>query len=320
MKAIKTKMFWLNNGVYIACVIAFIIFACINPLLVSKNNILNILASASTFIVLGTGVSFAILTQGTDLSLGSIMYAAAAVMFFFFKQNKNMPIPSVMLIGMAVGILVGALNGFVIATLNVYAFLPTLATQVAFRGIGLTVAGASISNMPMKWAKIVSTRWFGIPTYIIISFLIAVLAQLFLDNTKLGRHIYAVGDNEKMARAKGINVYWVKVFVYSFSGFMAALGGILSCAKTMTASYVIGEGYEFKAITAAVLGGVSLSGGRGTVFPGVVIGAIIISLISNLLVLLNANTYIYDIVYGLVIFVVVLIDTMKLKEEAKHLA
>ena len=101
---------------------------------------------------------------------------------------------------------------------------------------------------------------------------------------------------------------------------MAALGGILSCAKTMTASYVIGEGYEFKAITACVLGGVSLNGGRGTVFPGVVIGALIISLISNLLVLFNADTYIYDIVYGIVIFVVVMIDTFKIIEEKKHLA
>ena len=319
-KTLSSKSFWLNNIVYIVCVLAFIVFAIINPVLVSKDNIMNILASASTFIVLGTGVAFALLIQQTDLSVGSIMYAAAAIMFYFFKQDKNLPIPVVMLIGIAVGIAVGLINGVIIATLKVYAFLPTLATQVAFRGLGLIIAGASISNMPMKWAKIVSLRWFGMPAYIIISFLLAIAAQLFLVYTKLGRHIYATGDNEKIAKEKGINTYGIKLFAFAFSGFMAALGGILSCAKTMTASYVIGEGYEFKAITACVLGGVSLNGGRGTVFPGVVIGALIISLISNLLVLFNADTYIYDIVYGIVIFVVVMIDTFKIIEEKKHLA
>lgn len=318
--ALKSKTFWYDNGIYIVFLLAFIVFAFINPQFVSSNNLLNLLAAASTYIILGTGVAFCILTQGTDLSIGSIMYTAAAVMFYCFELNKDLPVGVVMLIGMGVGIIVGMFNGIVIASLKVYALLPTLATMYAFRGIGLKIAGASISNMPMKWAVIISTRWFGIPAYIILSFVLAVIAQIFLNKTKLGRHIYATGGNEKMAISKGINTFWVKVFVYTFCGFTAALGGILSCAKTMTASYVLGEGYEFKAITAAVLGGVSLNGGRGTVFPGVVIGSLIIALISNALVLLNANTYLYDIVYGIVIFAVVLIDTMKLREEAKHIA
>lgn len=315
--AITNKSFWLSNIVYIVVILAFIAFAFINPMFISEANLINLVRQSCTMIIVGIGVTMCMLTQGIDLSVGSVMYIAAVGMYMTMKAFDGLPIVVVMLIGMAIGLLIGLLNGFIVAVLKVYPLLPTLATLYAFRGIGLSIAGASVSQMPMEWIVIVSTKWFGIPVFVYITILLAILAQVFLSKTKLGRHIYATGDNEKMAREKGINVFNIKLFVYGMSGLMAAVAAILSSAMTMQASFTLGEGFEFKVITAAVLGGVSLNGGRGTVAPGVIVGALILTFISNVLVLLKANPYSYDIVYALVIFSVVVLDTIKIRSEER---
>jgi ribose transport system permease protein len=309
------RNFWLSKGIYIILILVFALFAVIFPAFRSGKNIVNLLTQSCTMILVCTGMTLCLLIKGMDLSVGSIMYVSAAVMFMLLKHNRNLSIPPAILVGLVVGAAIGILNGVIVASLRVYALLPTLATMYAFRGIGLSLAGGSVSQMPMKWLVIVSEKLFGLPVYVYISFFIAILTQIFLNYTKLGRHIYATGDNEKMAREKGIAVYRIKLFVYCMCGITAAMAAVVSSGMTMQVSFSLGEGFEFKVITACVLGGVSLNGGRGTVFPGVIIGALILSCISNALVLLKASPLSYDIVYALIIFIVVLLDTIKSHSE-----
>jgi len=315
--AILNKSFWLSNIVYIVVALAFIVFAFLNPLFISKANMLSLVKQSCTMIIVGIGMAMCMLIRGIDLSVGSIMYVSAVGMYMTMDAFESLPVGVVILIGMAIGITIGLLNGVIVAVLKVYPLLPTLATMYAFRGIGLSIAGASVSQMPMKWTMLVSANLFGIPVYIFITLALTIIAQLFLSKTATGRHIYATGDNERMAREKGINTFRIKLFVYAMSGLMAALAAVLSSAMTMQASYTLGDGFEFKVITAAVLGGVSLSGGRGTVLPGVIVGAVILSFISNLLVLMKANPYSYDMVYAIVIFAVVVLDTIKIRSEER---
>jgi ribose transport system permease protein len=319
-QTLRSKEFWLNNIVYIVMVFVFILVAIANPLFISRNNIISLFTQSCTMILVGIGVTMCILTRGIDLSVGSTMYISAAVMYMAMHTLKSLPVGAVIFIGLAVGLIIGLVNGVIVATLKVYPLLPTLATMYALRGIGLSIAGASVNQMPMKWAVIISTRWLGIPAYVFITFALAIIAQIFLNKTNIGRRIYATGDNEKMAIEKGINVFNIKLFVYGMSGLLAGLAATLSSAMTMQASYTIGDGFEFKVITAAVLGGVSLNGGRGTIAPGILIGAIILTFISNQLVLLKASPYSYDIVFALVIFAVVVLDTIKIRNEENNLA
>lgn len=298
----------------------FIMVAIINPIFVSKNNIINLFSQSCTMVLLGIGMTMCILTRGIDLSVGSTMYVLAVLASKVMEAFKELPVGVVILIVLAVGLFIGLINGLLVASLKVYALLPTLATMYAIRGIGLSLSNSETLQMPMKWAVITGTRWLGIPAYIFISFAIAIIAQIFLSRTVLGRSIYAMGDDEKIAIEKGINIFNVKLFVYGISGIMAGLAGVLSVAMTMQASYTIGGGYEFKVIAAAVLGGVSLYGGRGTVVPGIITGAFIFAFISNQLVLLKANAYSYDMVFAIVIFVVVILDTIRIRSEANILA
>ena len=315
--ALRSKGFWLSNIVYMVVVLAFIVFAFVNPLFISKNNIISLFTQSCTMIIVGIGMSMCMLTRGIDLSVGSIMYISAVGMYTAMDTFEGLPIVVAVIIGVAIGLLIGMINGLLVAVLKVYPLLPTLATMYALRGIGLSIAGASVSQMPMRWITLISANLGGIPIYVFVAFALAIAAQVFLNKTRLGRHIYATGDNEKMAIEKGVNVFRIKLFVYAMSGMMAAIAATLSSAMTMQASYTLGEGFEFKVITAAVLGGVSLNGGRGTVAPGIIIGAVILTFISNVLVLMRANPYSYDIVYALVIFVVVVLDTIKIRSEER---
>ena len=318
LSKLKTSEFWLTYSVYIVIVSALIAIGFINENFLTWNNISNVLGSACTIILVGIGVGMCILTQGTDLSVGSTIYLSAVVAWKVTQVNPDTPLFALVAISMATGLVVGVVNGLIIAILNMYPLLPTLATMFIARGAGLWIAGVSQGEVVPAYQMILNTKWLGLPVYVYLTFALAIIAQIFLSKTKFGRHIYATGDNEKMAKEKGINIFVVKVFVFALAGLMAGLASTLNTAMSNNVSYSMGENFEFTVITACVLGGISLNGGRGTVFPGVVIGAVLWRFIYNALVLLKAEVYSYDIVCALVVFVVVLLDALKtIKLEAK---
>jgi len=309
---LKTSEFWLTYSVYIAIVIALVAIGFINENFLTWTNIVNVISSSCTIILVGIGVGMCIMTQGTDLSVGSIIYFAGVVCWKVTEVNPEIGLGWLILIGMAAGLVVGLVNGFIIATLRIYPLLPTLAMMYIARGAGLWLAGVSQAHPVATYQLLLNTKWIGgIPVYVFVTLALVILAQIFLSKTKLGRHIYATGDNEKMAREKGVNVFLVKVFVFALAGLMSGMASSLNTAMSNNVSYSMGEGFEFTVITACVLGGISLNGGRGTLFPGLVIGAVLWRFIYNALVLMQANPYSYEIVCALVVLVVVLFDAIK---------
>jgi len=314
-KKITGTEFWLSYSAYFVLLIGFIVMSLVNQYFLSWDNITNIISSASPIILVGIGVGMCILIRGTDLSVGSIIYLSSVVAWKVTQTAPDTPLVLLILISMLVGLAVGLINGFAVAILKIYSLLPTLAMLYIARGTGLWIAGVSQGAVDKSYSVILNAKLFGIPYYVFIVLAMAVIAQVFLAKTKLGRHIYATGDNEKMAKEKGVRVFGIKVFVFSVSGMMAGLAAVLSTAMSNNVSYAMGQGFEFRVITACVLGGISLNGGRGTVFPGVVIGSLIWRLLYNSLVLLKANQYSYDVVAAIAIFVFVLLDTIKNRSE-----
>jgi ribose/xylose/arabinose/galactoside ABC-type transport system permease subunit len=283
----------------------------INQYFLTWDNIANIISSSCPTILAGIGMGMCLLIRGTDLSTGSTIYLAAVVAWKITQSAPGTPLVLLILVSMSVGVVVGLINGYVVAILKIYPLLPTLAMMYIARGTGLWIAGVSQGAVDKSYSVILNVKFLGLPYFVYIVFGLAIIAQIFLSKTKLGRHIYATGDNEKMAKEKGVKVFGIKVFVFALAGTLSGLAAVLSTAMSNNVSYSMGQGFEFRVITACVLGGISLNGGRGTVFPGVVIGALIWRLLYNVLVLLNANQYSYDVVCALAIFVVVLLDTIK---------
>ncbi|MCL2699833.1 MAG: ABC transporter permease, partial [Defluviitaleaceae bacterium] len=229
-------------------------------------------------------------------------------------REYDFNMPQMMAVGLVIGVAAGLLNGFIVSSLNVYPLLPTLATMFAFRGVALVIGRGTGRNMPMFWNRIISARWGPLPIHVFVAFGLAIGVQLLLNNTKTGRHIYALGDSEKTSHEKGINARRIKILVYAVSGLMCAVASIIFTAQTMGLPPSSAVGIEFKCVTAAVLGGVSLFGGKGTVAPGVIIGSLLMSIISNVLVIMNASVYMYTIVYAVVILFVVLLETLKIRK------
>lgn len=302
----------LSNVIYIAVVFFIIAMSIISDRFLTLKNIANLFTQSAVLMALSTGMALTMLTQGIDMSLGALLFLCAAVMQFCGKKLGWSALP-MCLAGLTTGTLVGILNGLIAAKLRVYPLLTTLATMYACRGMGLLITGGGTGMMPMFWSKLTSQKLFGISVQVYIVVLIAIFFQLFLNHTSFGRQIYAVGDSEKTAREKGINIVRVKVFVYASAGFMAGIAGIISSSQVISVPANLGTNQETMAIIAAVLGGTSLFGGKGSTFPCSLIGALIMSCISNSLVLLGAPANAYNVVYACVIFVVVLLDTLKAK-------
>jgi ribose transport system permease protein len=302
--------FLLNYGIYVAVCIFVIIMSIVSDKFLTTRNIVNIFTQSSVLMIVCIGMSLTMLTKGIDMSVGAVMFLSAAVMWFANK-TWDISLPMMCVLGLLVGTSVGVINGVIAAKLNVYPLLTTLATMYACRGLGLSITGSGAALMPMAWGDLISAKVLGIPVHSIAAVLLAVLVQIFLKMTPFGRKIFAVGDSQKTAHEKGIPVTGVKIFVYAMSGLMCGIASIISSSQTMGATASMGDGTEFMAMIAAVMGGTSMAGGKGSVFPGCLIGAVIMSTVSNSLVLLKAPPNAYSVVYAAVIFVVVLLDTIR---------
>jgi len=313
MKKFLSREFWLKNSIYVAVIIFIIIMSLTNNKFLVPKNIINIFTQSSVLMILSIGMTLTLITKGIDMSVGSVMFLSAAVMQYC-GTRLGFSIPAMCLMGILTGTFVGLINGVIAAKLNVYPLLTTLATMYACRGLGLEITGGGAALMPIAWGDLISAKLLGIPIQVYIAILLAILVQIFLNNTQFGRHIFAVGDSQKAAHEKGINIFAVKTFVYAASGFMCGVASIISSSQVMSAPSNMGSGQEFFAIIASVLGGASLFGGKGTTFPGCLIGALIMATISNSLVLTKASANLYSVVYACVIFAVVLLDTIKNKE------
>lgn len=308
----------------IALVVLCVVLAIISDKFFTAENGLNILRQVSVNVCIAVGMTLIVLMAGIDLSVGSVLALCGAITAGVLKNGIAIPsadlfigftVLGAMICGLIAGSFAGLFNGFVITRFKVPPFVATLAMLTIARGFTmLYTKGHPISNLGDGFARI-GTGWFlGIPVPVWIAAFVVLLAIFITNNTRTGRYIYAIGGNENAARLSGINITKVKMKVYAIGGALAALGGIIVTSRLNSAQPNAGMSYELDAIAAVVIGGTSLSGGKGSI-AGTVLGAIIIGVLNNGLVLLNVSPFWQQVVKGGVILLAVIIDKMNSKNE-----
>jgi inositol transport system permease protein len=298
---------WLRRyGIVLALLLIGGALSVATPNFLTVPNLVNVARQISLNGILAVGVTFVLLTGGVDLSLGSLV-ALTGVVAASFAHPGAYPVVVPVAMGLLAGTACGAANGLVITRGRVAPFIVTLGMMTVARGLALVFSGGKpVSNMSPAMTAIAGDV-AGIPIPVLILAVVALLAWLFLTNTRLGRHLYAVGGNENAARAAGINVAGVKLFAYTVCGLLAGLAGIVLAARITTGQPNAGIAYELDAIAAVVIGGTSLSGGVGTI-GGTILGALLMGVINNGLDLLDVSSYYQQIVKGVIIVGAVWLD------------
>lgn len=276
----------------------------------SMNNLSIVMQQASINTVLAAGMTFVILTGGIDLSVGSIL-AFSAVVAVSTTMQPGLAWAAIPL-ALIFGGLCGFVNGGLVAWGGLPPFIVTLGSLTAVRGMARLAAGdTTVFNSDLPYSFIGNGSFFGIPWLVIIAFGVVVISWLILRHTVLGKWIYAVGGNAEAAALAGIKVPLVLLFVYVTSGFLSGLGGVMSSARLYAANGLqLGQAYELDAIAAVILGGTSFVGGIGSVW-GTLIGALIIAVLSNGLILLGVSDIWQYIIKGVVIILAVTIDRFR---------
>lgn len=318
MKAVK-RYLKDNLGILIALA-AMILFLCVWPATAktfpTKTNLFNLLRQSSTNLMLACGMTMVIILGGIDLSVGSIIamsgcFAAGAVVW------GGMPEIVGLTIGVLSGLVFGLFNGAVIAWTNIPPFIVTLASMNLAKGIAYVFSGGKpIRCMTDAWKFLGAGYVLGIPTPVWTMFIVFFLCVLFLNRTRIGRHVYAVGGNSTAAKFSGISTAKVKFTVFAISGTLAGLAGVTIASRLYSGTCTSGNAAEMDAIAAVVIGGTSMSGGSGKL-GGTLIGALIIGILNNGLNLMGVNSDWQYIIKGIVILGAVYVDYLRTQKKAK---
>lgn len=311
----KLKDFLVRNKSLVVLVVFCMVIAILNPRFLTFSNILNILRQTSINSVIAAGMTFVILTGGIDLSVGSTLALAGAVAAAMLAKGSSVYLA--ILAALAIGAAIGAFNGLAISKGKIQPFIATLGVMTLIRGYTLVFTdgkpiSAGSSAGAAAFVNIGAGYFLGIPIPIYIMALVFGISYYILRHTRMGRYVYSLGCNEEATIYSGINTDRIKILVYTISGILAALAGIIITARLSSAQPQAGSGYELDAIAAVVLGGTSLAGGIGGIF-GTVIGALIIGVLNNALNLMDVSSYYQLLLKGLVILIAVLLDRKQKK-------
>ncbi len=283
------------------------IFALGSERFLLVDNLLNIALQTSMIAIVAIGMTFTILTAGIDLSVGSVM-ALAGALAAGLAARQGMATPVAILLALAAGGGVGAINGLLIVRGGVPPFVATLAMLAVARGATLVYTqGRPIAGLDERFIWLGNGKVLGLPVPVLIMLVLAFVAYFVLRHTRFGLHVYATGGNPETTRLAGVSTDWVTLMVYVISGLCAALAGILLTARLWSAQPNAATGWELDAIAAPVLGGTSLFGGVGSV-GGTVVGAFIIGVLSNGLNLLGISSYYQQVIKGIVFILAVMLD------------
>jgi ribose transport system permease protein len=301
-----------------ALIVLFAVFSLASPNFLSFDNVVGILLATAVNGVLALGVTFVIITAGIDLSVGTVM-TLSAVMTGVFITVWQLPVPLGVLAGMLTGMLAGLVNGTVVAKMKVPPFIATLGMLNIARGLALVLSGLKpiyFNDTPVFNSIAMGSVLGGlvpglaIPNAVLIFFVAAIVANWILTQTVLGRYAFAIGSNEEATRLSGVNVDLWKMAIYALTGLFSGLAGVLIAARLNSAQPSLGLGYELDAISAAVIGGTSLSGGEGTIL-GTVIGAFLISTLTNGLRILSVPQEWQTVITGTIVIVAVYLDIVR---------
>ncbi|RXK17897.1 ribose ABC transporter permease [Macrococcus sp. DPC7161] len=311
-KTLKQKSNILEKlGPLLGLLILVVVITVLNSSFIAPSNIFNLLRQVSINGLIAFGMTFVILTGGIDLSVGSILALSSALTALMITSGIDPMIA--LLLGCIIGLLLGAINGALITFGKMAPFIATLATMTIFRGLTLVVTdGNPITNLGdnLLFQMFGKGYMFGIPVPAITMLVVFAILYFILHKTVFGKNTYAIGGNEKAAFISGIKVNKVKIMIYSISGLMAALAGAILTSRLNSAQPTAGTAYELDAIAAVVLGGTSLTGGKGRIF-GTLIGVLIIGVLNNGLNLLGVSSFYQQVIKGVVILIAVLLDRKK---------
>jgi len=301
-----------------ALIVLVIGFSLASPYFRTFDNFVGILLATSVNGVLALGVTFVIITAGIDLSVGTVM-TFAAVMTGVFITNMGLPIPVGIIGGVLAGSFAGFSNGIMISRMKIPPFIATLGMLYITKGLSLVISGMKpiyFNDTPMFREMAMGSilgkiiPGFEVPNAVLILFGAALLAHIILTRTILGRYTFAIGSNEEATRLSGVSVNVWKTAVYALAGFFSGIGGVLIAARLNSAQPALGAGYELDAIAAVVIGGTSLSGGEGTI-SGTIIGAFIISTLTNGLRILSVPQEWQIVITGGIVIAAVFMDILR---------
>jgi ribose transport system permease protein len=303
-------------GIGLALVLLCILFAIAAPRFASIDNLSNILTQISINTVISVGMTFVILLGGIDLSVGSVL-ALSTVVAGLVMTNKALPVPLAIglavLASIAVAMACGLFNGFVSEHWKIHSFIVTLGMLNIARGAALTISGSrTIFSFPAVFNNFGTTDIFRIPTIFIIALILVLIGRFVLNQTVYGRMIYAIGNNEEAVRLSGHNTSLYKIGAFTISGLCVGVAAIMYMLRLNIASPILGAGFELKAIAAVVIGGTSMSGGKGSMV-GTFLGACIIGVLDNGLLLIGLGDFARQMVTGAIIILAVIIDTYRVK-------
>ncbi|UCG59358.1 MAG: ribose ABC transporter permease [Phycisphaerales bacterium] len=307
----------------IALVLMITIMSFLSDRFFTVTNMWNVTRQISVNVCLSVGMTLVILTGGIDLSVGSVLALTGAIAAGLLKNGLELPMFNLAIrytfLGAAMGAILagsilGLINGLAITRFRVPPFVATLAMLTIARGLTmLWTKGFPITGLGETFAVLGTGSFLAIPVPVWICAVIVAVALVVTKRTRFGRYVYAVGGNEQAAKLSGLNINKIKLMVYTAAGALAAIGGLITTARLDSAQPNAGMGYELDSIAAVVIGGTSLSGGRGSVL-GTVLGALIIGVLNNSLVLLDVSPFWQQVIKGGVILLAVVIDKLSAKD------
>ncbi|MER1957114.1 MAG: ribose ABC transporter permease [Solibacillus sp.] len=307
----KNKELLSKLGPFIGLILLMVVLTFLNPSFLTVDNLFNILRQVSISALIAFGMTFVILTGGIDLSVGSTLALTGAVAATLLAAGTDPILAMAAAIGL--GFILGAINGLIITKGKVAPFIATLATMTIYRGLTLVYTdGRPISGLgdSLSFQLFGKGYFLGIPVPVVTMILAFVLLYFILHKTTFGRRVYAVGGNEEASKLSGINPDRVKIAVYAITGMLAAISALIITSRLNSAQPTAGESYELDAIAAVVLGGTSLTGGKGWIF-GTLVGALIIGVLNNGMTLIGVSSFFQQVVKGIVILLAVLMDRKK---------
>ena len=295
--------------------ILFLVLAFSTKTFFTAKNLINVMRQVSINVFVACAMTMILIAGGIDLSIGAVM--ATTGMVAAYMSLAGIPFFLCVLAGLAVGTIAGLVNGIIIANTNMQPFIVTYSTQIILRGMVYVITAAGTVRLTSEAFLNFGGGSLGpIPWPILYMIVVIVFSVLILNRSKLGRHIYAIGGNPKAAEYSGINIKKVKIFIYTLSGTLAALSGLVLTSRNSSMQPSVGNGLEMDAIAAVVLGGTSMAGGQGAI-AGTIIGAFIIGFINNGLNLMQMDSFWQYIVKGIVILIAVYMDFVKSKKLQK---
>lgn len=312
----KISLFLNKYSLYLVLAGLVLFFSLATEGFFSIPNAMSMMTSWSIKGLIALGVGMVIISRGIDLSSGSVL-ALASVVAAMFAQNADIskygtpPIIVSIILACIVGIIVGALNGGLIAYTKIPAFIATLGSMMVARGLALYMTNSfPVSQLRDDFMQIGRAMIGPVPWLVIYFVIAAVIVWILLNHTVYGKNIYAIGGNENAARVSGVSVEKNLIAIYAVASLLAAIGGVLMAARTAAGNATYGSGYELDAIAAVTVGGVSHSGGIGTV-GGMITGIMILAVVENGMILMGVSPYMQQVVKGLIIVGAVVYDMSK---------